>query len=102
MYMFQISISFFPLFPVWPYGTYDLPKATSGCPERRGVVWDEGYIYQDMEDDYPRKSEVSASFHMEAKLTNHKNINRTFCTKKYPGTFERLWPKGNNIFFHRF
>ena len=71
MYMFQISFSSFVLFLVWPYGTYGLPKATTGCPERRGVVWGEGYIYQDMEDDNPCKSEVSASFHMEAKLTNY-------------------------------
>ena len=95
--MFQISFSSFVLFLVWPYGTYGLPKATSGCPETGGV-WGEGYIYQDMEDD-TNKSEVSVSFHMEAKFTNSKNINRTFCIKKYPGTFERLWPKGNNTGF---
>ena len=56
-----------------------------------------------MEDDPPHKSEVSASFHMEAKLSKgYKNINRTFCIKTHPGTYTRKWPKGSNIFSSTF
>ena len=79
----------------WPFGTYGLPKAISGCPKSLGKEWSNGWMQFVMEKDAPHQSNLSYNFHMDARLDASGNINRSFCVKTNRDSHPQLWPNGN-------
>lgn len=87
----------------WPSGAFGLPKPLTECPNCETDEWEEGWIYQDLEDNpenvdsISRKSEGS---HMEfAVLQRGNNVLRFFCMKQNTATHSKPWPKGEMIKF---
>ena len=80
----------------WPSGSYGLPRSKSGCPGDKTSGWNEGWRFQDMEDEKKSsRSSESEGSHLDVKfIGGKKDINRTFCMKKNAKTLTKYWPKG--------
>ncbi|OPL21662.1 hypothetical protein AM593_03994, partial [Mytilus galloprovincialis] len=77
----------------WPTGSFSLPKPKSGCPSG----WDEGYRFQDNEDNSNNNRVTLGSTHHFYGIFG-VNTKMYYCTKTtYSGSSDS-WPKGNYCF----
>ena len=83
----------------WPFGTYGLPMAKSGCP--KGTFWNAGTRYHDTEDHDPNNS-WSHPYDLAGHV-GKSNMDQKFCMKTRAETsqYNLPWPKGQYCIYKK-
>ena len=81
--------------PIWPDGTYALPKPLNGCPFSPTLQWSQGWLLQDTENDKNNYRSPSGGKNLDVYDAKDFIVTQ-FCTKdSTAGDSGLKWPPGS-------